>query len=70
MWLIRDIAVFASLALVDENPRSVQVEIADLNAHQLAHPDSRVEEKFQHDFMLDVAAFFDDLKESLQAALT
>lgn len=66
----QDVAVFASLALIDENPVSVQVEIDDPTSHQLAHLDSRVEEKFEHDFMLDVAAFLNDLKESLQVALT
>jgi hypothetical protein len=56
--------------LVDEDSAPVQIDIGDPNSHQLAHPDGRVEEKFQHDFMLNVAAVLDDLKESLQVALT
>jgi len=43
--------------------------IGDLNPYQLAHPDGRVEEQFQHDFMLDVAAVLDDPEESLEVAL-
>src|SRR5215831_3579709 len=49
---------------------AVQIDIGDLNPHQLAHPDGGVEEKFRHDLMLDIAAFLNDLKESLQVALT
>lgn len=30
---------FASLALIDEDPISIQIDIGDLNSHQLTHSD-------------------------------
>jgi hypothetical protein len=56
-------------ALVDENSAPVHIDIGDLNSYQLAHPDGRIEEQFQHDFMLDVAAVLNNPEEPLEVAL-
>jgi hypothetical protein len=44
----------------------VPLNSADLDAHEFAHADGRVEQKLQHDLMLDVATVLNDLEEQFQ----
>src|SRR5450755_4760249 len=43
----QNVAILGSLAMVNENLRLVQVDIAGLDSHQLAHPQGGVEKQFQ-----------------------
>jgi hypothetical protein len=46
------------------------IDVGDLNSHQLAHPDDRVEKQFQHYFVLNIAAVLNDPEESLEVTFT
>src|ERR1700730_9528439 len=52
--------------LIDENFAGIEVDIADLDVDELAHAYSRIEEQFEQDLMLHIAAFLDGSEEPFQ----
>jgi len=65
----KDVAVFRSFALFDENSAPSEVHVPYLDVDQLTYADRRKEEEPQHYLVLNVSAFLDCPKESLQIRL-
>src|SRR6516225_232718 len=61
------VAILCSFALIDENFAVAQVDVADLDVHQLVDPDRGVEQKAHHDFVLGA---FDSLEESAEVSFS
>jgi hypothetical protein len=62
----QNVAVLGAFAPIDENFAGIEVDIADLDVDELAHAYSRIEEQFEQDLVLHVAAVLDGSEEPFQ----
>lgn len=62
----KDVPVFASFSLVDEDFARIEINIRHSDPDQFAHAHSGVKKELEHDFMLEIAAVLDRLEEALQ----
>src|SRR4051794_28110831 len=58
----QDVAALAALAAFDEDLVPVQIDVPDLDAHEFTHPHRSIEEKLEHDLMLDITAVLNDVE--------
>ena len=62
----QDVAVLGALAAIDKDLAGLEIHIADLDLDELAHAHGRIEEQFEQDLVLHVAAVLDGSKEAFQ----
>ena len=55
----QNVAVLGAFAPIDQNFAGIEVDVADLDVDELAHAYSRIEEQFEQDLVLHVAAVLD-----------
>jgi hypothetical protein len=62
----QNVAVLGPFAPIDENFAGIEVDIADLDVDELVHAYSGIEEQFEQDLVLHIAAILDGSEEPFQ----
>lgn len=65
----QDVAILGALALIDENLAAIAIHVLHADIGQFADAHGRVEKQLEHDLVLEVAAFLDDMEEALEISL-
>jgi hypothetical protein len=65
----QNVAVLGAFAPIDQNFAGIEVDVADLDVDELAHAYSRIEEQFEQDLVLHVAAVLDGSEEPFQTGV-
>ena len=55
----QDVAVFGALTAIDKDLAGLEVNVTDLDVHELACAHGSIEEQFEQDLMLYIAAVLD-----------
>ena len=62
----QNVAVLGAFTPVDENFAGIEVDIADLDVDEFVHAYSGIEEQFEQDLVLHIAALLDGSEEPFQ----